>query len=74
MLSVDLLGYLAGIFLLMMASAKSQFVMRGFNIAGNATFILYGYLAEVWPVFVLNAVMLAMHAYRMVQLRSRAAN
>jgi len=65
MWSVDLLGYLAGIFLLLMASMKSQFHMRVFNIAGNLTFILYGYLAEVWPVLFLNTAMLAMHGYRL---------
>ena len=65
MWSVDILGYIAGIFLLLMASMKSQYYMRLFNIAGNLTFILYGYLAEVWPVLFLNAAMIAMHLYRM---------
>jgi len=72
MWSVDLLGYLAGIFLLLMASMKSVVHMRLFNIAGNLTFILYGFLAEVWPVLFLNAAMLGMHAYRLIMAnRSR---
>ena len=68
MFHVDFLGYLAGAFLIAMATAKTQFWMRCFNIAGNVTFISYGYLASVWPVLVLNAVMLAMHAWRLTQL------
>ncbi len=65
MFSVDLLGYIAGIFLLLMASMKSVTYMRAFNVAGNLTFILYGYLAEVWPVLFLNTAMLLLHVYRL---------
>lgn len=68
MFHVDFLGYLAGAFLIAMATAKTQFWMRWLNIAGNLTFISYGYLASVWPVLVLNAVMLAMHGWRLKQL------
>lgn len=69
MLHIDLLGYLAGAFLLAMAAARTQFAMRSFNIAGNLTFVLYGFLAEVWPVFALNIVMMALHAHRLSQLK-----
>lgn len=68
MFHVDFLGYLAGGFLIAMATAKMQLWMRCFNIAGNATFIIYGYMAGVWPVFVLNAITLTMHARRLSQL------
>ncbi len=75
MWSFDLLGYLAGLFLILMALMKTQAYMRMFNIAGNSTFILYGWLAEIWPVLFLNTVMLAIHAYRLFsaqpKLRSR---
>lgn len=70
MLHIDMLGYLAGAFLLGMAAAKTQFMMRAFNIAGNLTFVAYGFLAEVWPVFVLNIIMMLMHLHRMRQLRT----
>jgi hypothetical protein len=73
MIGIDALGYLAGFFLIMMACMKSQIHMRACNIAGNATFILYGFLAEVWPVFVLNAVMLLLHGYRLMCLRKAAS-
>ncbi len=66
MWNVDLLGYLAGIFLILMASMQTQFYMRLFNIAGNSSFILYGWLAEIWPVLILNTVMLGIHLYRIV--------
>lgn len=70
MFHIDMLGYLAGAFLIGMAAAKTQFAMRAFNIAGNLTFVLYGFLAEVWPVFVLNIVMMLMHLHRMRQIRT----
>jgi len=44
-MAIDALGYLAGLCLIMMACMKTQKAMRLFNIAGNATFILYGALA-----------------------------
>jgi len=69
MWSVDLLGYLAGIFLLLMASMNSMTWMRIFNIAGNLTFILYGCLAEVWPVVFLNTAMIGMHVYRLAKAK-----
>lgn len=74
MWSIDLLGYLAGLFLLLMASMKSVVYMRLFNIAGNLTFILYGYLAEVWPVLFLNTAMIAMHLYRLLCKPQTAAS
>ena len=67
MLSVDILGYLAGVFLILMASMKTQFYMRAFNIAGNGTFILYGWFAEIWPVLVMNSVMVFIHLFRIVR-------
>lgn len=66
---IDLLGYLAGAFLLMMAMSKSQLAMRRFNIAGNATFIVYGFLGQIWPILVLNSVMLMIHVYRIFQIQ-----
>lgn len=72
MWSVDILGYIAGIFLLLMASMKSQKYMRIFNIAGNLTFILYGFLGQIWPVLFLNTAMLGMHAYRLWAPTSKA--
>lgn len=66
---IETLGYLAGAFLLLMASMRSIFWMRVCNIAGNITFVAYGYLAGVWPVFVLNAAMIALHLWRLQQIR-----
>ena len=64
---IDLLGYLAGIFLLMMASMRTQIAMRVCNMAGNICFIAYGFMAGVMPVFILNIVIMALHFWRIVQ-------
>lgn len=69
MFHVDLLGYIAGIFLLMMASMKNQTHMRICNIAGNICFVAYGILAGVMPVLILNIIIMGLHVYRMVQAR-----
>ncbi len=65
--AVDLLGYLAGAFLLLMASMKSKAHMRMCNMAGNICFIAYGYLAGVMPVLMLNVAVMALHLYRIIQ-------
>ena len=72
MFTVDLLGYIAGAFLLLMASMKSQTAMRLCNIAGNICFIGYGFLAGVMPVLVLNIAVLGLHVWRMFQERRKA--
>ncbi|MFN0191920.1 MAG: hypothetical protein ACKVP5_08065 [Aestuariivirga sp.] len=68
MMSIDILGYLAGACLLMMAAAKTQTHMRAFNIAGNVFFVAYGVLGNIMPVLVLNTIMIGLHAYRLSQL------
>ncbi|MFD0916683.1 hypothetical protein ACFQ14_09715 [Pseudahrensia aquimaris] len=73
MFHVDLLGYLAGLFLLLMASMKNQTHMRMCNIAGNVCFVAYGFLAGVMPVLVLNIIIMGLHVYRMVQARTSSA-
>lgn len=62
---VEMIGYVAGVFLIAMAASKSQFYMRIFNVAGSLCFVLYGLLAQVWPVLFLNVVMIAIHMYRL---------
>jgi len=65
MIPVDAFGYLAGTFLLLMASMKSVTWMRIFNVAGNVTFVLYGVLADILPIAIMNAAMLGLHLYRL---------
>lgn len=74
MFHVDMLGYIAGIFLLLMASMKNQTHMRICNIAGNICFVAYGFLAGVMPVLVLNIIIMGLHAYRMFQARTVASS
>ena len=70
---IDLLGYLAGAFLLMMASMKTQIAMRICNMAGNLCFIAYGFMAGVMPVFILNIVIMALHFWRILQERRKSS-
>ena len=67
MFDIDILGYLAGACLLLMASMKNQTHMRMCNIAANLFFISYGYLAGLMPILILNSIILALHVFRLVQ-------
>jgi hypothetical protein len=67
----DIPGYLAGFCLLAMAAAKSQAHMRAFNIAVNALFIAYALMGGLLPVLLLNAILLGLHGYRLLQLAKR---
>ena len=69
--TIDLLGYLAGAFLLAMASMKNQFAMRACNIAGNLCFIAYGFFAGLMPVLVLNIAVMGLHLCRIIQERRK---
>ncbi|MEM6384466.1 MAG: hypothetical protein AAF739_17500 [Pseudomonadota bacterium] len=63
---IESLGYLAGAFLIAMAGMKTQRAMRICNISANTLFILFGLLSGVIPLVVINSIILALHAYRLV--------
>ncbi len=68
MSSVDLLYYLAGGFLILMAYSRTVFRMRLFNIASGGLFVTYGVVAEVWPVAILNGAMMLIHIYQLTRI------
>ena len=64
--SIDIFGYFAGVLLIAMASCRTQRGMRLCNIGANVSWIAFGALSGAMPVLIMNALILAIHAWRMV--------
>jgi hypothetical protein len=63
----ELLGWLAaGLTLLTFASADMR-RLRLLALAANAAFISYGWLAQIWPVLALHALLLPVNLLRLRQ-------
>lgn len=66
---IDLLYYAAGGLLILMAYMRSAFHMRLCHLGASTVFLAYGCVAEVWPVAVLNGIMIAVHLVRLARVR-----
>ena len=71
MTQVDLLYYVAGAMLVLMSQATTAVGMRLCHLAASGMFTLYGVLAEVWPVAIMNALMVLLHVVRLSRKQSR---
>ena len=70
----DLLGLLAGAFVLASFSMRSMFWLGTFAIMSNVCFITYGVLMNLSPIGLLHALLLPMNCrYWVVCLRCRTA-
>jgi hypothetical protein len=67
MTQIDIIGYLAGACLLLMAAAKTQSQMRAFNMAACVFYVAYGLMIDSLPVLIINAIMIGLHIYRLSQ-------
>jgi hypothetical protein len=66
--AVELLGYAGAACVLCAFSVRRLPLLRTISIAGNLTFIGYAWLADVYPVLLMNAVLLALNTVRLAQL------
>ena len=70
---VELIGYLAALLVFSTFYMKTMIPLRSVAIASNVAFITYGYLAGLYPVFVLHMVLLPLNIWRLYQMRKLLA-
>lgn len=64
----DILGLMAGFFVILAFHSHQQKPLRAFAIGSNLLFIAYGVLAGVMPILVLHAILLPLNFVRIYQL------
>ena len=70
---VELIGYLASVLVFSTFCMKTMTRLRSVAIASNVVFITYGYLAGLYPVFLLHVVLLPLNIARLYQMRKLLA-
>ena len=63
----DLVGWLAAALVLATFSARTMVPLRALAVGSNVAFVAYAYMAGLWPVLLLHAVMLPLNAARLRQ-------
>jgi len=71
--AVELIGYLASLLVFSTFYMKTMMPLRSVAIASNVAFITYGYLAGLYPVFLLHVVLLPLNIWRLYQMRKLIA-
>lgn len=66
--AVELIGYLASLLVFSTFYMKTMIPLRSIAIASNVAFISYGYLAGLYPVFLLHVVLLPLNTWRLYQM------
>jgi hypothetical protein len=70
-MSIQLLGYVASILIAASLLMRSIVRLRIINMAGAATFSLYGFLIGAYPVGILNLMTTGINLVQLVRLRRR---
>ena len=70
---IELIGYLASLLVFSTFYMKTMIPLRSVAIASNVAFISYGYLAGLYPVFLLHVVLLPLNVWRLYQMRKLIA-
>ena len=70
----DVIGVLAGFFVILSFYTTHPFQLRVFAIISNILFITFGASAGVMPVFILHAILLPLNVTRLRQLTPRTHN
>lgn len=66
---VELVGYLASLWVFSTFCMKTMIPLRSVAIASNATFIAYALLAKLYPVFWLHVVLMPLNVWRLYEMR-----
>ena len=66
--AVELLGTIASVVVAISLMMKNIRWLRWVNLVGAALFSCYGFLIQAWPVFGLNAFIVVINLYYLVQL------
>jgi hypothetical protein len=67
---IELTGYLASALVFLTFYMKTMIPLRVVGIVSNLAFMAYGLGGEVYPVFVLHAILLPLNCIRLVQMRA----
>jgi hypothetical protein len=66
--AIDVLGLAAGAFVVATFAMKSMFWLRLLAILSNVTFMSYGILLDLVPIWLLHATLLPLNCCRCVQI------
>ncbi len=69
--TAELIGYAGSVVILVSLLMKSLVKLRWINLAGSVLFSLYGLLIRAWPVFGINAVIVGIDAWFLLQMMRR---
>lgn len=65
----ELIGLIAGIFVLISFLFKDVRTIRLFNIIGAAVFVIYGILINALSVWILNGILIFVHLFYLNKLK-----
>ncbi|MCM2316027.1 MAG: YgjV family protein [Thermoanaerobaculia bacterium] len=68
---LQLLGYGASVLIAISLMQRSVLRLRLINLAGAATFAIYGFLIGAFPVGILNTMTASINIYQLIRLRRR---
>jgi hypothetical protein len=67
---IEMVGYVASIFVASTFYMKTMLPLRSFAIASNVAFVVYGYFGGLYPVLVLHLFLLPLNIVRYRQVRN----
>ncbi|WP_044591633.1 YgjV family protein [Bradyrhizobium sp. LTSPM299] len=70
MRGVDLLGFAAAAAVLVGFSMNSILNLRMAALASNVLFVLYGFLAHIYPVVILHVILLPINLQKLYRIRA----
>src|SRR5262245_16533320 len=66
---VQILGYVGSALMFSTFYMKTMIPLRITGIAANCCMIVYTAIAHIWPVLILQSLLLPLNCYRLVQMR-----
>lgn len=73
-LVVEYIGYLAMVLVALSIMMKDIKWLRILNMAGAIIFVVYGFLIESPPVYILNLILTVLNAYHLIKMKSVKTN
>lgn len=64
----ELIGYAGSVVILISLLMKSLVKLRWINLVGSLLFSLYGLIIKAWPVFGINAIIVGIDAWFLIQM------
>lgn len=68
MLSVEYLGYMASVFIILSLLTSNVKRFRYINLIGCSSFFVYGTIIQAYPVIVLNTSCILINIYNIIKL------